>query len=107
MHIPKEDGAVTEVLLLAERVQLGQQLPAVTGKFHGTYWPPLAWCPHCFHKAQIMKRKRILVAFLSTRQKERVKQRLFSLHILVVCYDSMVWLQQDYHSELTLLKFSN
>lgn len=37
MHMASEDGAVTEVLLLAESVQLGQQLPAITGKFHGTY----------------------------------------------------------------------
>lgn len=42
MHVRNEDGAVTEVLLLAESMQLEQQLLAVIGKLHGTYWPLLA-----------------------------------------------------------------
>lgn len=53
-----------------------------------------------------MKRKWIPVAFLSARQKERVRKLLSSLHILVIYYASVLWLQQDPHSELTLLKLS-
>lgn len=44
VNIPNEDGAIAELLLFAESIQLLQQLLAVTGKLHGTrvYWLPLA-----------------------------------------------------------------
>lgn len=52
----------------------------------------LPWSPHCFYKAQIMKRKWILVAFLSTRQKEKSKKMTFQFTRFssLQCFNSLV-----------------